>query len=189
MISDCSMIPRKPPIAEPRTIPTRFGSKPLRPASSIASLPAATASTTLRSRRRASFGETTSAGGSKSFTSAAMRTADSLASNAVIQSMPLRPATAASQVAGASLPSGVTAPSPVTATRLTPQRLRPAADPERDLGAAGATPAGARALAEHHAPLHVRARPRHLADRGVRPREQRLRFGQRSPAEARYDAG
>ena len=60
----------------------------------------------------------TSPGGSKSFTSAATRTGNSLASNARIQSIPLRPATADSQVEGASLPSGVTAPRPVTATRL-----------------------------------------------------------------------
>jgi hypothetical protein len=56
------------------------------------------------------------AAGSKSLTSAAMRTGYSLASNALMKSMPLRPATAASQVDRQSLPSGVMAPSPVTAT-------------------------------------------------------------------------
>ena len=55
---------------------------------------------------------------SKSFTSAAILTGTSLASKERIQSMPLSPATAARQVEGASLPSGVTAPSPVTATLL-----------------------------------------------------------------------
>ena len=69
----------------------------------------------MRSSLRASFGGTTPAG-SKSLTSAATRTGNPLASNERIQSMPLRPATAASQVDGASLPSGVTAPSPVTTT-------------------------------------------------------------------------
>ena len=39
-------------------------------------------------------------------------------SNVEIQSIPLRPACAASQVEGTSSPSGVTAPTPVTATRL-----------------------------------------------------------------------
>ena len=63
----------------------------------------------LRRRRRSP--------GSKPLTSAAMRTGKSLASNASIQSTPLRPATAASQVDCASSPSGVTAPRPVTTTR------------------------------------------------------------------------
>ena len=65
------------------------------------------------------------AAGSKSLTSAAMRTGYSLASNALMKSMPLRPATAASQVDRQSLPSGVTAPSPVTATlRIGPRAYR-----------------------------------------------------------------
>jgi hypothetical protein len=38
-----------------------------------------------------------------------------------IQSMPLSPAQAARQVAGTSRPSGVTAPTPVIATRFTAQ--------------------------------------------------------------------
>ena len=69
----------------------------------------------MRSSRRASFGPTIAAG-SKSFTSAATRTGNSLVSNVRMKSMPLRPATAPSHVDRQSLPSGVTAPSPVTAT-------------------------------------------------------------------------
>ena len=70
---------------------------------------------TFRSRRLASFGEAT-CDGSKSFTSAAIRTGNSLASKARMKSIPLSPATAARHVDGASPPSGVTAPSPVTTT-------------------------------------------------------------------------
>jgi len=70
----------------------------------------------LRSSRRASFGPTIAAG-SKPFTSAAIRTGNALVSNVLMKSMPLRPATAASQVDRQSFPSGVTAPSPVTAIR------------------------------------------------------------------------
>src|SRR5215831_9301805 len=116
-ISSCSRIPVTPPIAVPKTIPTRVGSKPLRPASPIASRAAPSASRTLRSSLRTSFGDATWVG-SKSFTSAAIRTGSPVASNERIQSMPLRPATAAAQVVAASLPMGVTAPRPVTATRV-----------------------------------------------------------------------
>ena len=114
----CSTIPINPPIAEPKTTPKRAGSSTTAPESAKASRAACTARTTLRSSFRASFGVTTLAG-SKSFTSAAIRTGNSLASNAWMKSIPLRPSTAACQVDGASLPSGVTAPSPVTATLLT----------------------------------------------------------------------
>ena len=62
------------------------------------------------------------ASGSNPFTSEAMRTGKSLASNERIQSTPLVPATAASQVDRASSPSGVTAPRPVTATRRMSRR-------------------------------------------------------------------
>ena len=56
---------------------------------------------------------------SKSLTSAAMRTGQPRSRRtSLIQSMPLSPATAARQVDCASFPSGVTAPSPVTATLL-----------------------------------------------------------------------
>src|SRR4051812_36469791 len=118
----CSTIPIRPPIAEPKTIPTRYGSKPFRPASATASLAAPSASTTLRSNRRSSFGGASPAG-SKSFTSAATRTGNPSASNARIQSIPLSPATAARQVSGAVLPTGVIAPRPVTTTRRTGQSL------------------------------------------------------------------
>ena len=111
------MIPRKPPIAEPKTTPTRDGSNPFSAASSLASTAAASASRTFRSSRRASF-VLTSPAGSKSLTSAATRTGKPLASNDLMKSIPLSPATAARQVEGASLPSGVTAPRPVTATRF-----------------------------------------------------------------------
>src|SRR2546430_4049074 len=105
--SACCIIPRKPPIAEPSTMPTRVGSNPSSLASSTASFAAHTASSTLRSSRRASLIGTTP-DGSNSFTSAATRTGNSLASNERIQSIPLRPSTAACHVEGASLPSGVT---------------------------------------------------------------------------------
>jgi hypothetical protein len=47
-----------------------------------------------------------------------MRTGKALASKDLMKSMPLSPASAARQVDGASLPIGVTAPRPVTATRF-----------------------------------------------------------------------
>ena len=75
------------------------------------------ASRTYRSSFRTSFGEATLLG-SKSLTSAATRTGKPLGSNARMKSIPLRPATAASQVERTSLPTGVTAPSPVTTTRF-----------------------------------------------------------------------
>ena len=68
----------------------------------------------------ASFAETTCVG-SKSFTWPAIRTGSPSVSKVEIQSMPLSPASAARQVPGASSPSGVTAPMPVTATRLIEQ--------------------------------------------------------------------
>ena len=101
-------------------MPTRAGSTPLRPPSRQASCAAPSASRTLRSIRRPSFGGATEAG-SKPFTSPAIRTGNSLASKAWMKSMPLSPATAARHVEGASSPIGVIAPSPVTATRLIDQ--------------------------------------------------------------------
>src|SRR5437867_8010754 len=146
-------MPVTPPIAEPKMIPTRFGSKPFRFASAIASRAAPSASRTLRSSFRASLGDATWSG-SKSFTSAATRTLKSLASNALIQSIPLSPATAARHVDGASRPSGETAPTPVTATRLTSlayvrARRRPQqSDPvSADGGRARAGAPGGRSLA------------------------------------------
>jgi hypothetical protein len=117
--SACSTMPGMPPIAEPKMIPTRVGSTPFSRESASASRAAPRASRTFRSSFRASFGDATCEA-SKSFTSAAMRTGNSLASNALIQSIPLSPAIAARHVDGASSPSGETAPTPVTATRLTP---------------------------------------------------------------------
>ena len=90
-----STIPIRPPIAEPKTIPTRIGSKPFRPESASASFAAPSASRTLRSKRRSSLGPARPVG-SKSLTSAAIRTGRPSASNARIQSIPLCPATAAS---------------------------------------------------------------------------------------------
>src|SRR3954470_16396790 len=127
-------MPIRPPIAEPKTIPTRYGSKPFRPESATASFAAPRARTTLRSKRRSSFGGA-SPSGSKSLTSAAMRTGRPSASNARIQSIPLSPATAARQVPGAVFPTGVIAPRPVTTTRRTGRNLRGDARlPEREVG-------------------------------------------------------
>ena len=53
----------------------------------------------------------------KSFTSAAMRTGKPLASKTVIGAPPLRPASSAPHVVATSLPTGVTSPMPVIATR------------------------------------------------------------------------
>ena len=115
----CSTIPNRPPIAVPNSTPTRAGSyAPASDASSAASVAAATPITTFRSSRRASFGPTTEAG-SNPRTSAAIRTGNPLVSNVEMKSIPLRPATADSQVERRSLPSGVTAPRPVTATLRT----------------------------------------------------------------------
>src|SRR5919204_6036190 len=113
----CPMTPITPPIAEPKTIPTRAGSKPSRRASSTASRAARSASKTLRSSFRTSRGDATSLG-SKSFTSAAIRTGKPLASKERMKSIPLSPASAARQVDGTSFPIGVTAPRPVTTARL-----------------------------------------------------------------------
>ena len=122
--SVCSAMPITPPMAEPRRMPTRAGSyAPSRPASATASRAAASASRTLRSSFRTSFGEATALG-SKSFTSAAMRTGNPLASNERMKSTPLSPATAARHVERASFPIGVTAPSPVTTTLRISGRLR-----------------------------------------------------------------
>ena len=70
-----------------------------------------------RSRFRARFGVTASAG-SKSLTSAAILTGKSSVSNARMKLTPLRPSTSPFQVVCMSFPSGVTAPTPVMATRL-----------------------------------------------------------------------
>ena len=64
-------------------------------------------------RRRRS----TQASASKCFTSAAMWTGKPLASKRLISAPPLRPASSASHVVATSLPTGVTRPMPVIATR------------------------------------------------------------------------
>ena len=117
----CSAIVAMPPIAEPTRMPTRAGSNSSIPASSQASCAAATASRTLRSIRRASLAGI-SAEGSKPRTSPAIRTGNSLASKLSMNPIPLRPATADSQVERASRPIGVTAPKAVMATRRMKRR-------------------------------------------------------------------
>src|SRR5512140_1993649 len=73
--------------------------------------------------RRASFG-TMYAERSKFRTSPAMRQPSPEASKWVIGPMPERPASRASQDDGTSLPTGLTAPRPVTTTRRRPVMLR-----------------------------------------------------------------
>ena len=73
-----------------RRSPTRAGSTPLSPASRHASCAAPSARSTFRSIRRASFGGATDVG-SKPFTSAAIRTGNSLGSKAWMKSTPLSP--------------------------------------------------------------------------------------------------
>ena len=105
-----------PPIAEPSTIPTRVGSNPSRRRVGDRFPRCGDARAARCARAAAPLSAAATDVPSKSLTSAATRTGKSLASNERIQSIPLRPATAASQVERASLPSGVTAPSPVTTT-------------------------------------------------------------------------
>ena len=97
-------------------MPIRSGGyAPSSPASATASRAAPSESRTFRSSLLASFGAATCVG-SKSLTSAATRTGNSVVLKERMKSMPLSPATAARQVDGASAPMGVTAPSPVTTT-------------------------------------------------------------------------
>src|SRR5689334_13727105 len=84
---------------------------PAKPESSIASSAAATANPAARERCRP-------AGGSKSLTIPAICTGKVSASKVVIFVTPERPARSDCQVSSAVFPTGVTAPSPVTATRL-----------------------------------------------------------------------
>ena len=114
------MIPRKPPIAEPKHDPDAARLVVRVEPCVLDGLPSAasTASRTFRSSRRASFGETTS-GGSKSLTSAATRTGKLARVERRMKSMPLSPASAALHVEGVSSPSGLTAPIPVITTRRT----------------------------------------------------------------------
>src|SRR3954447_4653470 len=84
---------------------------PVNPESSIASSAAATPKPPARERCRC-------AGGSKSLTIPAICTGKVSASKVVILVTPERPARRDCQVCSAELPTGVTAPRPVTATRL-----------------------------------------------------------------------
>ncbi len=93
------------------------------------------------------------ASSSKSFTSAAMRTGKPLASNRLIGAPPLLPASSASQVVATSLPTGVTRPMPVIATR----RLAPC-HASRPFAAANSSRAVATVL-----PLAHRARSAMIA--------------------------
>jgi len=63
--------------------------------------------------------------GSKSFSSHAKCTAKPAGSNCWMGAAPLLPAVRFSQKVSASFPSGVTAPTPVTTTRLRPFTLKP----------------------------------------------------------------
>src|SRR5262249_36533561 len=107
-----------PPMPEPTRLPARFGStwawSSL--ASSTASAPAPSAYWMNRSSFLRSFFSMTRRG-SKPFTSPAMRESRRLASNRVMGPMPERPSQIALQNSGTVLPTGVTAPSPVTTTR------------------------------------------------------------------------
>ncbi len=108
---------------------------------------------------------------SKPLTSAAIRTGYSDASNASIQPTPLRPATAASHVDGASSPIGVTAPRPVMTTR----RMEP-----RAYSRSGHTTTGSAPLL-----VTVGRRPRYGCRRGPRAPKQRARRAAGRPRSAR----
>src|SRR5262245_58635449 len=109
------------PITTPtrsRACPSRPFPFPISPADPSASLAAASVYCVTRSVRfRSLAGRRPS--GSKPFTSPAIRTGNELASNDRIQSTPLRPATSAVHVPSIVVPTGVTAPTPVTTTLRT----------------------------------------------------------------------
>ena len=118
-MSPCSMIALMPPIAEPKTMPTRSGRRRCRdrhprppPSTPRARTGRCHPSGALLRRRR-------DPAGSKSFTSAATRTGIALASKERMKSMPLSPGDGGVAMSpGASCPTGVTAPRPVTTTRF-----------------------------------------------------------------------
>ena len=87
------------------------------PASRNACSAAASAKRCERLANLSSLRSAPSAASSKPFTSAAMRVGKPLASKSVIGAAPLRPASSASHVVATSLPTGVTRPMPVIATR------------------------------------------------------------------------
>src|SRR6266571_4455467 len=109
-----------PPVPVPTITPTRVRSSLsqlfVRQPSETASSAAPIANWEKRSNRRISFRSRKPAG-SKPFTSHANRTGDCAGSKRVIGPAPERPATSASQVARAVLPTGVTRPRPVMTTR------------------------------------------------------------------------
>ena len=107
------------PMPEPTMTPARKGSSSsrCRSASAKASLAAATAYWEKRSMRFAALGSIRS-DASKSLTSAASFTLKLSVSKRVISPIPTRPSRIPCQNSGTVLPMGVTAPSPVTTTRL-----------------------------------------------------------------------
>ena len=116
-----SMIASMPPPPVLMTTPTRSRSSSVIaaksiPASATASLPAAIARWMNRLIRRAIFGSIAVVG-SKSMTSAAIRTSNAGASKLRIRRVPVTPATRFDQYVGKSLPIGMTAPRPVTTAR------------------------------------------------------------------------
>ena len=114
-----SMVPI-PPMPVPMMVPTRSGFSALMSslASSTAILAAATANCTFRSIWRTAFLSPTYFTGSKSFTSPAMRTGKSAASNSVMGPMPDFPAISAFQNSSVPMPTGETTPMPVITTLL-----------------------------------------------------------------------
>jgi hypothetical protein len=105
-----------PPIPVPMRTPTRVGSAAMStPDCATASRAATMASCEKRSIRRLSLRPIASAG-SNPFNSPANLVSKPSASKRVIGAMPERPATAASQTAGTSLPIAQMAPMPVTTT-------------------------------------------------------------------------
>src|SRR6185436_9633249 len=116
-----SRMERMPPIPEPTRAPARVGSTWEKSilALSTASTPATIAYWMKRSSFFSSFFSITFRG-SKPLTSAAMRQSRRLGSNRVIVPTPDRPSQMARQYSGTELPRGVTAPSPVTTTRVLP---------------------------------------------------------------------
>jgi hypothetical protein len=93
------------------------------PASFSACVIAATPNPAARERCRRACWSGTYDSMSKSLTMPPMRTGNVPASKVVIGPTPLRPASSACQVLSTSLPTGVTAPMPVIATRLAISQL------------------------------------------------------------------
>ena len=116
-----SRMDRMPPIPEPTRAPARVGSiwEKSTLASSTASTPAASAYWMKRSSFLSSFFSITFSG-SKPLTSAAILASRRLGSNRVMGPTPDRPSQMARQYSGTEFPRGVTAPSPVTTTRVLP---------------------------------------------------------------------